>query len=78
MDNALSPLKAFKRSASPDWAIEQLRLVLDLTDEEVARLEKPYIPRYDLQRISPILRSSRGFRLASGSSPQQLRVTAQS
>jgi hypothetical protein len=66
MDIASSPLKAFKRSVSPDWAIEQLRLVLNLTDEQVALLEKPYIPRYDLQRISPILRSSRGFRLASG------------
>lgn len=27
-------------------------LDLDLTPEEVAQLERPYTPRYDLQRIS--------------------------
>ena len=71
MDNSSSPLKAFKRRAPPDWAIEQLRLVLDLTDEEVARLEKPLHTaiRFPAHLSDPAELAR--IRLASGSSPQR-------
>jgi 1-deoxyxylulose-5-phosphate synthase len=46
----VAPIVGASRTAHIDDAITSLGI--DLTDEEAARLKKPYTPRYDFQGVS--------------------------
>jgi aryl-alcohol dehydrogenase-like predicted oxidoreductase len=46
----VAPIVGASKMSHIDDAVASL--VIDLTDEEVSRLEKPYTPRYDFQGVS--------------------------